>query len=233
MLKRRGHGWQAPVAWAMVMALSACSRATDPAQVTAAQAHELAANLASTRAIVLQLEQDEVRLALDCLVDHGYPEVPPPPRLDSEGPEVILDLLGFVTAEVEANARETPDYWGAITRAVDDQPPAFKNQLFGGSDDAWDEFKIAGNVLGTNTDGCIAASRARLYGGLEEFLLVTYLPQIALNEVDVPDTGSAADREAPALAWVQKHAGLIADAYRLAHNACEREKAFGCKIPQT
>lgn len=214
---------------ALAAALAACGPPEVVPAISAPDADRLLIQLAVVRVVGHQLEHDEVRLALACLERSGVDDLPTPPRREPvAAPEAFLQALGYDVTTTTPEP-DPPDYWGALEARSDEQALAFEEPLLGGDD--WHEAEIAGNVLGAGAQGCMAEARAGLYGDLDGFLLVTFLPQIALAGIEPSTVDSPSERRALARAWAAEHADAIVRAHRLASTACKREGEAGCRVP--
>lgn len=211
------------------MVASSCADTQPTSPVATELETGLLTQLAETKSISRFLEHDEVRLALDCQRMKGWGDVPEPPtRVPTISAEQSLKLLTLEGSSAGQDAIDpVPDYWGEVNELVSGRSAQFHEALFGGDDESWNEYKLAGQVLGVSSDGCMGTARSQMFGSTRNYLLVTYLPQVAEVEASAGAT-SLRDYERNLAAWMAQHRSLVDETHGHARDACQRERKFGC-----
>ena len=219
---------------AVSIALSSCttgrqgdSRGRDSAEQVP---NDLVILLAETKSLSRFLEHDEVRIALECMRKGGVTDLPELPMRATT--VTTSDALALLTQDERQSSGglvdPSPDYWGEITELTSDRSDEFRDLLFGADVEPWAEYELAGQVLEVSVEGCMAASRSQLYGSLRNYLLITYLPQIAEQDARAQADSLSAYRLRLAT-WVAKNRSVIEEANVVARTSCQREREFGCQ----
>ncbi|HUR13838.1 MAG TPA: hypothetical protein VM097_05020 [Mycobacteriales bacterium] len=163
----------------------------DPASVSVSQTSKQAF-LALTAASP-DLANAEQELTRRCLVRAGFPDVP-----RSTSSAVDTDLLGY-PARLSASQVSVSGYGSSIRRdpssstdpqgsylesLPSDRRAAYEVASVGGIADTSRVTLPDGTIVEAPKSGCVAQARTTLYGNVQQFLLVAYLPQTALKEVN-------------------------------------------------
>ena len=161
-----------------------------------------ASTIESFRALMFpppELALAEHELVRRCMAARGFRYLVPVPPASSEGSTSLLQLppqlkvaearvngYGIALRRAPSVPGDTPEdaeqrYLESLSPQEQDQ---YQHALDGGHGARQVEVTLPGGArVGASTEGCVGEARQKLYGSLQSYLTVLYLPQVAQSEI--------------------------------------------------